>query len=164
MPGNDERRPLLQDDGDDKEVVQFEKDDAENPLNWTFRYKVLTTTLFSLTTLGCTFTSSVFSSAQEEVSKEFGLSDLVATLGTSLYGTSNYIQTRSSTDGMLVLAYAFGPLLFAPASEFMGRRRPLVLGYGVFALTQTIVATAKNPAMIFIGRLLGGFFSSAPLA
>lgn len=56
------------------------------------------------------------------------------------------------------------PLAFAPASEFLGRKRPLVLGYAIFALTQILVATARNPAMIFVGRTLGGFFSSAPLA
>ncbi|CCG84743.1 protein of unknown function [Taphrina deformans PYCC 5710] len=82
MPRDDEETPLL-DDG--KKLVQFEKDDAENPMNWPFYYKVMITALFSLTTLGCTFTSSVYSSAHEEVAKEFDLTILQATLGTSLY-------------------------------------------------------------------------------
>lgn len=87
MPTN-ERQPLLNDD--DKETVEFERDDVENPMNWSLRYKIFTTVLFSLTTLGCTFTSSVFSSAQEAVADEFGLSLLVATLGTSLYGSLDF--------------------------------------------------------------------------
>ncbi|BFZ57053.1 hypothetical protein PYCC9005_004103 [Savitreella phatthalungensis] len=128
--------------------VEFDgEDDPENPLNWTIRKKVITTVLFALTTLGCTFTSSVFSSAHESVAHQFGITPFVASLGTSLY----------------VLAYAFGPLVFAPASEFLGRKAPLLTGYGLFALSQIIVATAQHPAAIFVGRALGGYFSSAPL-
>ena len=153
-----ERQPLLDeerrtrgddhdDDNDRRHVISFDQDDSENPLNWSFSFKVLTTVVFSLTTLGCTFTSSVFASAQDRVAEEYGISKLVATLGTSLY----------------VGAYAFGPLLFAPASEFLGRKRPLIFGYALFAASQIIVATARGPAAIFVGRAIGGYFSSAPL-
>lgn len=148
-----ERQPLLEDgrqeseDQDRRQFVSFEDGDKGKPLNWSFSFKVLTTFLFSLTTLGCTFTSSVFSSAHDRVAEQYGISKLVATLGTSLY----------------VAAYAFGPLLFAPASEFLGRKRPLIFGYALFAASQIIVATAKGPAAIFVGRAIGGYFSSAPL-
>lgn len=91
----DEERPLLE---DEKEIVEFDANDEEDPMNWSFSYKVLTTILFSLTTLGCTFTSSVFSSAQDEVAKEFGISILTVTLGTSLYG--QYFMCRARTREM----------------------------------------------------------------
>lgn len=71
---------------DGKKLVKFDEDDPENPMNWSFWYKVMITALFSLTTLGCTFTSSVYSSAHKEIADEFGLTILQATLGTSLYG------------------------------------------------------------------------------
>lgn len=146
MQSSNERRPLL--DDEDKNYVEFQEKDDEDPKQWGLWRKVEMTALFSITTLGCTFTSSVFSAAQEDVSKEFGVSTLVATLGTSLY----------------VLAYAFGPCAFGPASEFLGRKKPLILGYTIFALTQVIVATASGPPVILLGRFLGGFFSSAPLS
>ena len=144
MPNNDETRPLL----NQKKVIEFDEHDVDDPQNFSIRRKIALTALYSVTTLGCTFTSSVFSAAAEDVSKEFGISLLAATLGTSLY----------------VLAYAFGPCAFGPASEFMGRKKPLVFGYIVFGLTQIIVATASGPSVILLGRLLGGFFSSAPLS
>lgn len=88
MPQNEEERPLLE---DGTKLIEFEDDDAENPMNWPRWYKISTTALFSLTTLGCTFTSSVFSSAHQSVAKEFGLTELQATLGTSLYGENHTV-------------------------------------------------------------------------
>lgn len=58
----------------------------------------------------------------------------------------------------------FGPVFFGPASEAFGRRVPLFAGYFVFAIFQIPVAVAQNIETIMLGRFLGGFFASAPLA
>jgi len=80
-------------------IVEFEgPDDPVNPLNWSVRRRVVATVLLSLTTFVVTFASSVFSSALRVVAVEFGISDEVATLGTSLF----------------VLGFALGPLVCLP--------------------------------------------------
>jgi MFS transporter, DHA1 family, multidrug resistance protein len=45
-----------------------------------------------------------------------------------------------------------------------GRRVPLFSGYLVFAIFQIPVAVAQNVETIMLGRFLGGFAASAPLA
>jgi len=77
-------------------IVEFEgPDDPLNPLNWSVKRRVFATVLLSLTTFVVTFASSVLSSALRVVAIEFGISDEVATLGTSLF----------------VVGFAIGPLV-----------------------------------------------------
>jgi MFS transporter, DHA1 family, multidrug resistance protein len=79
-------------------IVEFTgPDDPLNPLNWSIRKRVFATILLSLTTFVVTFASSVFSSALRVVAVEFGISDEVATLGTSLF----------------VIGFAVGPLVLS---------------------------------------------------
>lgn len=59
-------------------------DDPQNPQNWPKSKKYLVTVLYSLLTFTLTFSSSIFSTATEATSKEFGVSTEVMTLGTSL--------------------------------------------------------------------------------
>ena len=60
-------------------------DDPENPINWPLSTKYLTTVLYSTLTFCMTFASSVFSTATIVTSQEFGVSEEVMTLGTSLF-------------------------------------------------------------------------------
>jgi DHA1 family multidrug resistance protein-like MFS transporter len=49
-------------------------------------------------------------------------------------------------------------------SEVLGRKIPLFFGFALFAIFQIPVALAQNITTICVGRFLGGFFASAPLA
>ena len=60
-------------------------DDPGNPMNWPLRKKILVTFTFSMTTFVITFSSSVFSTATQVTAIEFGVSEEVMTLGTSLF-------------------------------------------------------------------------------
>ena len=60
-------------------------DDPENPMNWTFSRKVLSTGTMATLTLVITFASSVFSTATVVVAREYGVSNEVTILGTSLF-------------------------------------------------------------------------------
>lgn len=76
-------------------VVEFDGDD--DPLhaqNWPMRKKILTAGMLGWTTFLAAFGSSIFSAATGTVSKVFGVSMEVGTLGVSLY----------------VLGFAFGPV------------------------------------------------------
>jgi hypothetical protein len=70
-------------------------DDPENPMNWSYGKKWLVTLMMGMMTFCVTFASSVFSNATMPVAKEYGVSTVVSTLGTSLF----------------VLGFAFGPLV-----------------------------------------------------
>lgn len=95
-----------------------------------------------------TFASSVFSTAAVVTAEKFGVSEEVMILGTSLF----------------VLGFSFGPLMFGPLSELYGRKKPLFVGFFIFAIFQIPVAVAQNLQTIFVCRFFGGLFASAPLA
>lgn len=99
-------------------------------------------------TVCVTFASSVFSTASTVTAEKFGVSQEVMVLGTSLF----------------VLGFAFGPIVFGPLSELYGRKKPLMVGFYIFAIFQVPVAVAQNPQTIFVCRFIGGLFASAPLA
>ncbi|MCJ1316777.1 Citrinin biosynthesis cluster MFS transporter mrr1 [Xylographa vitiligo] len=123
-------------------------DDPGNPMNWPLRKKILVTFTFSMTTFVITFSSSVFSTATQVTAIEFGVSEEVMTLGTSLF----------------VLGFAIGPLIWGPFSELYGRTIPLFTGYIIMGILQIPVAVATNVETIMITRFLGGVFGCAPLA
>ncbi len=130
-------------------LVEFDgPDDPLNPQNWPFRQKVYTTALFSATTFGATFGSSVYSSGTRAVSEQFGVSTEIATLGLSLF----------------VLGFAVGPIFFSPIGELYGRKISVLLPYFVYGLFSIATATAYNFQTILIMRFLGGVCASSPVS
>lgn len=131
------------------DVVDFDgPDDGENPKNFSTRKKWAITASMGWMTFVVAFSSSIFSVAVEPVAREYGISRVEATLGVSLF----------------LLGFVFGPVFFGPASEAYGRRVPLFFGYCLFGIFNVPVAVARNIETIMLGRFLGGFFASAPLA
>ncbi|PYI14593.1 MFS multidrug transporter [Aspergillus violaceofuscus CBS 115571] len=135
--------------GKDPNIVDWDgPDDPEYPPNWSELRKWTITIILGLMTVSVTFASSVFSAAAAVTAEQFGVSEEVMILGTSLF----------------VLGYSFGPLAFGPLSELYGRKAPLFVGFFIFAIFQIPVAVAQNLQTIFVCRFLGGLFASAPLA
>jgi len=97
--------------------------------------------MLGLMTISVTFASSVFSTAVQPTSPEFGVSPEV-----------------------IVLGFSFGPLIFGPLSELYGRNMPLFMSFFVFAIFQIPVAVVQNLQTIFVCRFSGDLFASAPLA
>ncbi|KAJ5799425.1 uncharacterized protein N7518_001493 [Penicillium psychrosexuale] len=129
-------------------IVDFEgPDDPYRPLNWDFRKKAITTVLYGLTTMGATWASSIYSTGQGQISEEFGISNEVATLGTSL----------------LLFGLGLGPLIWAPLSELYGRKTAVLPPYFLAAIFSFATATAKDVQTIMITRFFTGFFGSAPV-
>jgi MFS transporter, DHA1 family, multidrug resistance protein len=123
-------------------------DDPENPMNWARGWKWLYTVVLGMMTFCITFASSVFSTATVVTAKLFGVSLEVMTLGTSFF----------------VLGFAVGPLVWGPMSELFGRKKPLFIGFFIFAIFQIATAVAQNLYTIMLTRFFGGVFGSAPLA
>jgi DHA1 family multidrug resistance protein-like MFS transporter len=133
----------------DSFLVEFEDpNDAGNPKNWTTKRRWAITVSMGLMVFTVTFASSIFSVNIRVVQEKFGTSLVTSTLGVALF----------------VLGFVFGPIVFGPMSEVLGRKVPLFTGFALFAIFQIPVALAQNIETICVGRFLGGFFASAPLA
>jgi DHA1 family multidrug resistance protein-like MFS transporter len=145
-PNNDTPIPT---ETDTSFLVEFEgPNDPSNPKNWTTKRRWAITISMGLLVFTVTFASSIFSVNIRVVQEKFNVELITATLGVALF----------------VLGFVFGPIAFGPMSEVLGRRPPLIFGFALFAIFQIPVALAQNITTICVGRFLGGFFASAPLA
>ncbi|KAI1372362.1 MFS general substrate transporter [Hypoxylon crocopeplum] len=137
-------RPYLNENGH----VDFAPDDIENPHNWSRPRRWYVTVCAVLLVVNATFASSSVSGCLGSVSEEFGVSEEAAGLTITLF----------------LLGYCAGPLIFAPLSEFYGRRW---IFYGTFLLYiafNFLCAFAPNFGSLLVGRFLSGTFVSAPLS
>ncbi|KAL1792510.1 hypothetical protein ACET3X_009017 [Alternaria dauci] len=139
--------PLLPDR--EEYVVEFDgKDDPLHAQNWPMKKKIGIGAILAFDALTATMGSSIFSAATGSVSHQFGVANVVGTLGTSLF----------------VFGYAFGPLMWAPFSELYGRKPPLIIAAFGFAIFSIAVAVGKDLQTILICRFFAGLFGSSPLA
>ena len=97
--------------------------------------------------VNATFASSAPSGSIEGISTYFGVSKVAAGLVITLF----------------LLGYCAGPLVFAPLSEFYGRRYLFYITFMTYIAFNFLCAFAPNFASLLIGRLLTGIFASAPL-
>jgi MFS transporter, DHA1 family, multidrug resistance protein len=64
---------------------------------------------------------------------------------------------------LFVLGFAAGPVIFAPTSELIGRRSPLVIGLFGSAVFTVGAAASKDIQTLIICRFFGGVFGASPL-
>ena len=77
------------------------------------------------------------------------------------------IQTKNATDNqllitMIFLGLGFGPLLFGPISDSLGRKPMVFVGFGIFFIASVICVFAESLEMMIFGRILQGIGLSAP--
>lgn len=136
--------PFINEDG----FLDFAPDDIENPRNWSTRRRAIITMTTVLLVLNATFASSSPSGCFGSISKEFHVSTEVAGLTITLF----------------LLGYCAGPLLFAPLSEFYGRRWIFYTTFSLYLAFNFLCAFAPNFGSLLVGRFLTGTFISAPLS
>jgi multidrug resistance protein len=102
----------------------------------------------SLAAFVVSFGSSVYSAAIPQIQAKFSVSRDTALLGVTLY----------------VLGFAFGPMVWGPASELYGKRRPLFIGYFIFCVCQVPCALAQDIGLLLTFRFLSGLAGSSTLA
>ncbi|KAE8453818.1 hypothetical protein EG329_009330 [Mollisiaceae sp. DMI_Dod_QoI] len=131
-------------------VTWFSDDDPENPMNWSTPKKFLVTFLICLLTFSVYIGSAIYSAGTEEITQVFGVSEVAATLGLTLF----------------VAGYGLGPMIWAPMSEIpqIGRNPVYIGTLVVFVFFQFAVIYAKNFGMLLAFRFLTGFFGSPVLA
>jgi len=91
--------------------------------------------------------SAIFAAGEPYAKEEFGVGRVVAALGTSLF----------------VLGFAFGPIIWAPGSELIGRRWPLCVGLLGSSIITIGSATSKDIQALIICRFFAGLFAASPL-
>lgn len=138
-------------DGKDIHLVSwYGDDDPANPQNWSLAKKTFVTFQICLLTTSVYIGSAIYSAGTQSVEQIFGVSQVAATLGLSLF----------------VAGYGLGPMIWAPMSEIpqIGRN-PIYLGtLLVFVLFQLPTAYATNFGMLLAFRFLTGFIGSPVLA
>ena len=132
---------------DDPYIVEFQKDDPGNPMNWSDSRKWFITFIATMSVFAITFTSSAYSESANEVIGEFGCSIEVFIVGVSLF----------------VLGFAIGPAFWAPLSEFFGRQYLWIISHVAMVAFIAGSAGSQNVATLLVLRLLAGIFGGSPV-
>jgi hypothetical protein len=132
---------------DDPYVVEWIHNDPRNPMTWADWKKWCLVALVSIATLAVAFVSSAYTGGLREVIQQFHTSELIVTLGVSLF----------------VLGFAIGPLMWAPMSEIFGRQVLFIGTYAALTAFNAGAAGSKNITTLLLMRFFAGSFGSSPL-
>ncbi|KAF2165257.1 hypothetical protein M409DRAFT_67499 [Zasmidium cellare ATCC 36951] len=120
--------------------------DPANPKNFSCGMKCLIGLVIGLMNLIVSFAISVFSGVEDQVKEAFhGKDGNVMQRGVSLY----------------IFGLAMGPLFFGPASEFYGRKRPLLAGMLGFMFSTILVTVVRDFDEVVVFRFIAGAYGSA---
>ncbi|KZV63630.1 putative caffeine resistance protein 5 [Peniophora sp. CONT] len=124
--------------------------DPDNPQNWSDSKKAWVMFQTCFLTFSIYIGSSIYTSGLPGVMQEFGVSQVSAVLGLTLF----------------VLGYGIGPMLWAPLSEVpqIGRMPVYVGTLLLFVLLQIPTALSVNYGMLMAFRFITGFVGSPILA
>jgi DHA1 family multidrug resistance protein-like MFS transporter len=137
-------RPYVNEDG----YVDFGPGDIENPKNWSAARHWYITVVAVLLVVNATFASTSPSGCLVGIAQHFHVSEEAAGLVITLF----------------LLGYCAGPLVFAPLSEFYGRRWVFYITFTAYLAFNFLCAFANNFGALLVGRFLTGAFASAPLS
>ncbi|GAB7361118.1 hypothetical protein MBLNU230_g1153t1 [Neophaeotheca triangularis] len=132
---------------DDPYVVSWIENDPRNPMLYSATKKWTLTALVAIATLAVAFVSSAYSGGSTEIIQEFRVSQVVYTLGISLF----------------VLGFAIGPLLWGPMSELFGRQILFITTYAALTAFNAGAAGVNNIEGLIVLRFFAGAFGSSPL-
>ena len=129
--------------------VRFDGDsDPINPRAFSKTRKWLIVSIVSAGSTCVTCASSMYTLTYGQITTEFHISRVVATLGLSLF----------------VVGLGLGPMILGPLSEFYGRRPIYVCAFAFFLIWLIPCAVAKNIGTELVSRFLDGFAGSAFLS
>lgn len=112
--------------------------------------KVFVTFEICLLTFSVYIGSAIYTPGIVTVTRDFGISQVAATLGLTLF----------------VAGYGLGPLIWSPMSEVpqIGQNLVYIFTLAVFVVLQVPTALAGNLGTLLVFRFLTGFFGSPALA
>lgn len=129
-------------------IVEFVPGDKQNPKNFGTCRKWLITMTLGFVCFIVAFGSSVVTGDMESPLKTFGVSEEVYIL---------------STITVFVLGFGFGPLVFAPFSEEIGRQPIYLLTLFIALIFIIPCGLAQNIGTMLVCRLIDGLAFSAPM-
>lgn len=131
-------------------VDWYYTDDPDNPYNWTRNKRLAINVIICLYTFVVYTTSAIYTTSEGGIMQRFGVSEIKATLGLSIY----------------VLGYGIGPLIFSPLSEIplIGRNPVYIATMFMFVIISIPTAFAPDYPGLMVLRFLQGFFGSPCLA
>ncbi|KAJ5601533.1 hypothetical protein N7510_011067 [Penicillium lagena] len=132
----------------DLNVVVWEASDHENPHTWSTGRKWLVMLALNTLPLFVNVGSSILSGSGAALQKEYDVSAELTVLVTSMF----------------LLGFTFGPLIFGPLSERIGRKTPIIIGLTLCSTFCLPIALAQNFYTILICRFFSGLFGSAAMA
>lgn len=135
---------------DKSKIVDWDgPDDKENPRNWSRGKKWAATGIVAAYTFVSPLASSMVAPGLPTIAADFHItSETVAAMTLSIF----------------ILAYAIGPLYFAPNSELYGRNINLQLANLFFLAFNIGCALSKNTTQLIVFRFFAGLGGSAPLS
>ncbi|KAH7274702.1 putative MFS transporter [Fusarium solani] len=140
-------------------LVEFRKNDPENPMNWSRFRKWFITAIVTLSVFAITFTSSAYSVSSNELRQDFNISSEVFIFGVSLF----------------VLGFAIGPAVWGPlvstcllfehplGSELYGRQILWIVSHVAMVAFVGGSAGSQNITSLLLLRFFGGTFGGSPL-
>ncbi|KIW15100.1 hypothetical protein PV08_07887 [Exophiala spinifera] len=123
-------------------------DDKMNPKNMRSGQKWLIVATLATGSACVTATSSIYTTTYEKMDAEFGNSQIVATLGLTLF----------------VVGLGLSPMFLGPLSEFYGRRPIYISAFALFTIWLVPCAVAQNIQTILIARFFNGLSGAAFLS
>lgn len=120
--------------------------DSSCPWNFSKRRRWWLTAVVSVITINPAFSSTAPAGVAREMQEYFGFGKDVSNLVISLF----------------VAGYCFGPIVFGPLSERIGRRPVFFWSYLVYTAFSVGAALSKTTGQILVFRFLMGVFASAP--
>ena len=153
---DEERRPLLSGegehssyfDGEEPQEITFTEDDDDDPKKWSKKKKLLNVFIIAFMAIVSPLASSMFTPGISQIAK-----DLNATEEAIIATTTGF-----------VIFMGIGPLVLAPFSETLGRRKVYIISFAIFTLLQIPTALSPNAATLIAVRTISGFFGSVGLA
>ncbi|KAI1411254.1 major facilitator superfamily transporter [Hypoxylon sp. FL1857] len=132
-----------------KTIISWEPNDKENPYNWPKWRKNLILVTTMMTVVNSTMGSALPSMAIPYMMKEWGVtSEIQSVLPISTY----------------LMGYVFGPIVWGPLSEHIGRRNLSVGCFMIFMIWTLACALAPNWPAMLVFRYFVGVCASAPIA
>ena len=122
--------------------------DPLNPKSMSKARKWLIVAIASTSSTCVTCASSLYTSTYAQLRRDFHCSEIVATLGLSLF----------------VVGLGIGPMLLGPLSEFYGRRHIYMVSLAFFLIWLIPCAVAQNIQTMLVARFFDGVAGSAFLS
>ncbi|GAA5830702.1 hypothetical protein JCM3766R1_003395 [Sporobolomyces carnicolor] len=127
------------------------EDDPDNPLNFSTKKKIFVGGQIALLTASVYMGSAIYTSGEQSVMQQFGVSQTASILGLTLF----------------IAGYGVGPMLWSPLQEThqLGRNPVYHATLGIFVLFQVpMILPSCNFGTLLAFRFLTGFFGSPCLA